>query len=128
MDWHFYHCSRAFVQVNVEPQQWIPLNDNPDVRDQVIRSVLDTYPQRLQNEEVKSIRWVYTWRAEYDQNSLDTICSVFDARNLLRNLQQDSICNICTCTLKSVQLLYWNKDANRTYREYPISNFGGVLL
>ncbi|GBM02850.1 hypothetical protein AVEN_52028-1 [Araneus ventricosus] len=37
-------------------------------------------------------------------------------------------CDICTCTPKSVQLLYWNKHANRTYREYPIFNFGDVLL
>ncbi|GBN74282.1 hypothetical protein AVEN_192639-1 [Araneus ventricosus] len=62
MGWPFYHCSRAFVKVNVEPQQWIALNDNPDARGQVIKSILDIYQQRPQDqEEVSLLKFVSTF-------------------------------------------------------------------
>lgn len=44
MGWPLYHSSRAFAKVNVETEQWIPVDDGSNEDERSAKSALDTYP------------------------------------------------------------------------------------
>ncbi|GBN77705.1 hypothetical protein AVEN_189042-1 [Araneus ventricosus] len=116
LGWPFYHCSRAFVKVNVEPQQWIALNDNPDARGQVIKSILDIYQQRPQDqEEVSLLKFIfYILQERFNFGSGES--RIFD----LGRLRSSKFCIVATPWLMQQVLLHvpW-----RDMREFESSSW-----